>query len=147
MILAWHLLKGSSLIWGSPPSCPCHPRFTCGHLSTSLPAEYSALPRHVSYSRGSPNLLQVARVSRGSPNHAVELRSTTLPSADLVVPKPKGDEKQTKPLYKVANSIVPIPGKLVSRIQTLEYIDLRELLPDNLAIMTLARHLQTQPII
>ena len=45
-----------------------------------------------------------------------------------------GDAKQTKLPHKVANSIVPVPGKLVSRIQALEYVDMRELLTDNLAL-------------
>ena len=46
-----------------------------------------------------------------------------------------GERKQTKPPYKVARSTVPIPGKLVSRIQALEYVDMQELLPDNLALV------------
>lgn len=55
----------------------------------------------------------------------------TLP---VVTPRAIGEVKHTKPAYKVAGSIVPIPGKLVSRIQALEYVDMRELLPDNLAL-------------
>ena len=47
-----------------------------------------------------------------------------------------------KPTYKVAGSIAPIPGKMVSSIQVLEYVDMRELLPDNLA---LTEHLATLP--
>ena len=51
-------------------------------------------------------------------------------------PKPK------TPPFRMATSIVPIPGKLVKRIQALEYIDMRELLPDNIA---LAERLATLP--
>ena len=36
--------------------------------------------------------------------------------------------------FKVANSIVPIPSKLVKRIQALEFVDMRELLLDNIAL-------------
>lgn len=38
------------------------------------------------------------------------------------------------PPFKIANSIVPIPAKLVRKIQALEYVDMRELLPDNIAL-------------
>lgn len=34
----------------------------------------------------------------------------------------------------MANSITPIPHRLVKRIQALEYIDMRELLPDDIAL-------------
>jgi hypothetical protein len=43
--------------------------------------------------------------------------------------------KKANCLYCVANSIVPIPAKLVSCIQALEYVDMRKLLPDNLALV------------
>ena len=36
--------------------------------------------------------------------------------------------------FHLASSFAPIPAKLVKRIQSLEYVDLRELLPDNLAL-------------
>ena len=36
--------------------------------------------------------------------------------------------------FKVANSIAPIPAKLVKKIQALEFVDMRELLPDNIAL-------------
>ena len=48
----------------------------------------------------------------------------------------------TKLPYKVASSIAPIPGKLVSRIQALKFMEMRELLPDNIA---LAERLATLP--
>ena len=35
----------------------------------------------------------------------------------------------------MASSIMAIPGKLVKRIQALEYVNMRELLPDNLALV------------
>lgn len=55
-------------------------------------------------------------------------RSSGTHPTTLVDPKPKPTP------YKVANSIVPIPAKLVKRIQALEYVDMRELLPDNIAL-------------
>ena len=36
--------------------------------------------------------------------------------------------------FRVASSIAPIPGKLVKKIQALEYVEMRELLPDNIAL-------------
>ena len=44
-----------------------------------------------------------------------------------------GPESQATAL-KVANSIAPIPAKLVKKIQALEFVDMRELLPDNIAL-------------
>ena len=36
--------------------------------------------------------------------------------------------------FRVASSIAPIPAKLVKKIQALEYVEMRELLPDNIAL-------------
>ena len=54
--------------------------------------------------------------------------STTTKPTGTTEPKPK------QAPYRVANSIVPIPGKLVKRIQALEYVDMWDLLPDNIAL-------------
>jgi hypothetical protein len=51
-----------------------------------------------------------------------------VPSVGSADPKPKAVP------FKVASSIVPIPAKLVKRIQALEFVDTRELLPDNIAL-------------
>ena len=48
--------------------------------------------------------------------------------------KPVGKGSKQSP-YKVVGSIVPNPGKLVSPIHTLEYVDMQELLPGNLALV------------
>ena len=45
-------------------------------------------------------------------------------------------------VFKMASSIVPVPAKLVKKIQALEFIEMRELLPDNIA---LAERLATLP--
>lgn len=63
--------------------------------------------------------------SAPTPMLATSSGSHSIPLAD---PRPKPAS------YKVANSIVPIPAKLVKRIQALEYVDMRELLPDNIAL-------------
>ena len=44
------------------------------------------------------------------------------------------EPKQKQTPFKVANSIAPIPAKLVKKIQSLEFVDMRELLPDNIAL-------------
>jgi hypothetical protein len=50
--------------------------------------------------------------------------------------KPTGttEPKLKQVPYRVANCIVQIPGKLVKRIQALEYVDMRDLLPYNIAL-------------
>ena len=62
--------------------------------------------------------------------------TTTAPLSASATTKPTGttEPKQKQAPYRVANSIVPIPGKLVKRIQALEYVDMRDLLPDNIAL-------------
>ena len=42
--------------------------------------------------------------------------------------------KEAAEQFKVANSISPIPAKLVKRIRALEFVEMRELLPDNIAM-------------
>ena len=46
----------------------------------------------------------------------------------------------TTPPFQLASSFAPIPGKLTRRIQALEFVEMRELLPDNLV---LAERLET----
>ena len=48
----------------------------------------------------------------------------------------------TTPPFQLASSFAPIPGKLTRRIQALEFVEMRELLPDNLV---LAERLETLP--
>jgi hypothetical protein len=62
--------------------------------------------------------------------------TTTAPLLASATTKPMGttEPKPKQAPYRVANSIVPIPGKLVRRIQALEYVDMRDLLPDNIAL-------------
>ena len=62
------------------------------------------------------------------------LQPTTMaPLSESAATKPTEatEPKPKQAPYRVANSIVPIPGKLVKRIQAL---DMRELLPDNIAL-------------
>lgn len=48
----------------------------------------------------------------------------------------------TTPPFQLASSFAPIPGKLTRRIQALEFVEMRELLPDSLV---LAERLETLP--
>ena len=114
--LIWPFVFFASAVPGSPIT-------TSAARATSLPLSLPNIP-----------LFPVSSTTTG-------VRLTTTPSPGTsrtsTVPlgaKLTGDAKQTKPPHKVANSIVPVPGKLVSRIQALEYVDMRELLPDNLAL-------------
>jgi len=48
---------------------------------------------------------------------------------------PSAESSQAKPpLFKFPSSLAPIPTKLVKCIQALEYVDMHELLPDNIAL-------------
>ena len=53
-----------------------------------------------------------------------------------VVPPPNSTTKSAP--FRFASSLAPIPAKLVQQIQALEFVEMRELLPDNVA---LAEHL------
>ncbi len=50
--------------------------------------------------------------------------------------------RPTLPTFRLASSFPPIPGKLAQRIQALEFVEMRELLPDNVA---LAERLEALP--
>ena len=55
-------------------------------------------------------------------------------SQPALTPKgPTGYKPKPHP-FKVANTIAPIPARLVQLIQALEYVEMRELLPDNIAL-------------
>ena len=61
--------------------------------------------------------------------------STTSPIMSTSVASSSGQVAKPRQLpFKVANSIPPVPAKLVKRIQALEFVDMRELLPDNIAL-------------
>ena len=47
------------------------------------------------------------------------------------------------PPFRLASSLPPVPAKLVRRIQALEFVEMRELLPDNMALAE--RQKQTTP--
>lgn len=100
----------------------------------SLPLSLPRIPLFTSSSTAGRSLPIVATATNTAGTSA-----TTSATSISPLPAPK---KQPTPPFKVANSIVPIPGRLVSRIQALEYVDMRELLPDNLA---LAERLATLP--
>ena len=69
------------------------------------------------------------------------LPASALEGVDPTSPIMSTSRAQTTPqqspegaLFHLASSFAPIPAKLVKRIQNLEYVDLRELLPDNIAL-------------
>jgi len=73
------------------------------------------------------------------PPHALGSPATLAPVASTSnAPAPPLDAGQPQSArgmpFHLASSFAPIPAKLVSRIQSLEYVDLRELLPDNIAL-------------
>lgn len=99
------------------------------------PASLSAIPLSLSAIPLIPSTA-VAATSSFQPVYSGTLAPTlppittygAVPSVGSADPKPKAVP------FKVASSIVPIPAKLVKRIQALEFVDMRELLPDNIAL-------------
>jgi len=61
---------------------------------------------------------------------AASFSLVTSPSTGVVQPHLSAESQP----FHLASSFAPIPAKLVKRIQDLAYIDLRELLPDNLVL-------------
>ncbi len=58
-------------------------------------------------------------------------------------PSPSAAASQQTCPFRLASSLPPVPAKLVQKIQALEFIEMRELLPDNLA---LAEKLEAIPL-
>ena len=102
------------------PTLPGHPG-----LGSSVPLSLPSIPLIPASVAVAGNTLQLTTTS-----------TTTAPLSASASTKPTGttEPKQKQAPYRVANSIVPIPGKLVKRIQALEYVDMRDLLPDNIAL-------------
>ena len=65
-----------------------------------------------------------------SSSNLVAATAAMTPTDSVSLPPKTGDGEP----FHLASSFAPIPAKLVKRIQKLEYVDLRELLPDNLAL-------------
>jgi hypothetical protein len=63
--------------------------------------------------------------------YSLPILSSPLPATS---PSSTPPGKPKPPPFKVASSVIPITGKLVQRIQALEFVDMRELLPDNIAL-------------
>ena len=66
-------------------------------------------------------------------------RALAAPCESAIAPahQPLAPRSSTK-AFKLASTFAPIPAKLVKKIQMLQYIDMRELLPD----ITLLRHMK-----
>ena len=114
-----------------------HVHFTALGSSTPVPAPASlaAIPLSLSAIPLIPSTA-VAATSSFQPVYSGALAPTLPPittygavaSVSSTDPKPKAVP------FKVASNIVPIPAKLVKRIQALEFVDMRELLLDNIAL-------------
>ena len=48
---------------------------------------------------------------------------------------PAAGSQQPTPSFLLSKSSPPIPGKLVAKIQSLQFVEMRELLPDNIALL------------
>ena len=101
----------------------------------SLPTSLQTIPLFTTAATGSATLTVVPSTSTPTSTYPALSGWGALPSNPSMV-KPKAHP------FKVAGSIVPVPAKLVQRIQALEYVEMRELLPDNIA---LAERLATLP--
>ena len=102
---------------------PIGAQVTQAGLPTSL-ADFPLLPPS---SKQAPLVLPaipaVTTSSSGGPRMAT----------DAAIPK-KSPIAPAIPPFTLASSLPPIPGKLASRIQALEFVEMRDLLPDNIAL-------------
>ena len=73
------------------------------------------------------------------PFSSASLPVTAAPLLKLTAPSSSGP---LPPPFQLASSFSPIPGKLVCSIQALEFVEMRDLLPDNIA---LAERLEALP--
>ena len=88
-------------------------------LGSSVPLSLPSIPLIPASVAVAGNTLQLATTST---TMAPLSASAATKSTGATEPKPK------QAPYRVATSIVPIPGKLVKRIQALEYVDMREVI-------------------
>ena len=89
----------------------------------TVPASLASLPL---ISSGSPTLPGSLAVGLASGSGAADTRVT--PSLNALPTKEK------PPAFSLASSFPPIPGKWVKKIQCLEFVEMRDLLPDNVAL-------------
>ena len=97
---------------------------------TELPA-----PLSLPVSLQSIPLIPATTVSSGPTLNLPAIPTPSMtPSSALGVHSSTFDPKSRLAPFKFANSNVPIPSKLVKKIQAFEYIDMHELLLDNIAL-------------
>ena len=74
------------------------------------------------------------------PHGASSTTSRAIPSTGLMsgsettLPKATSAVTAVGTLFRMASSLPPVPPKLVKKIQALEFVEMRELLPDNMAL-------------
>ena len=98
--------------------------------STSGPSIHSSLPSF-------PVLMSQARPSLSVPTQPRFVPSvvTALTCGSDLAPLSTVVSTPTKATpFKLASCLTPVPAKLVSHIQALQFVDMRELLPDNVAL-------------
>ena len=115
------LSLGTSPAASGAPTCPTYA------IPSSL-ANFPLLSSTLSESA------QALCLPASNPPAADTLTVTTWSEAvpKSAVPPPNSSTKSAP--FKFASSLAPIPAKLVRRIQALEFVEMRELLPDNVAL-------------
>ena len=112
--------------------CICPP--SPGALSLSL----AGIPL-LSPSASAPTSFPALSKSLGSATY-----TTTVPSGSASgLPIPLASATPTALPFRLASCLPPIPAKLVKRIQALEFVEMRDLLLDNMA---LAEKLEALPV-
>ena len=103
-----------------------------GLSNTSLPASTASLPLSLLS-------LPLIPASVAQAGQALQLTKTVKATPLLTSVETGSGTVASSPqlklsTFKIASSIAPIPTKLVKKIQALEFIEMRELLPDNIAL-------------
>ena len=120
----------------TPPPPPFHSSRICAtYLSSSpypraLPRSLASLPCLPPSSEGEvhPTLPPLAPGSGSTASTAITWSTGTAPKPAV------SPSLSSQPLpFRMASSLPPVPPKLVRKIQALEFVEMRELLPDNLA--------------
>ena len=73
---------------------------------------------------GEAHLLPVA-----PPPAAIPLDTSATPLPSIPLPS------SSSPAFVLSKASAPIPGKLVTKVQSLQFVEMRELLPDNIALL------------
>ena len=109
------------------------------HVSHRIVVSLTLPSPCASYNTGTaPNLL--AHIATFTPTSTVSPCLANLPSATesplpSASPVPSSTKAMQHQPFILSKASPPVPGKLVSKIQSLQFVDMRELLPDNMALL------------